>query len=180
MSHEKIVFLDCDGVVNSADYFERVKGTRPDPTNEDEMFAGCVDPEAVKLLDEILERTGAKVVVSSTWRLCHEGFGFITRALHWGSKNQGGPGLIHHRSFIDVTGSEGRVRGNQIDAWLKAHPGVKSFVILDDDSDMEPHMDKLVQTSWKHGLQREHVEQAVKMLGEKKLSALPLFKFEVP
>jgi hypothetical protein len=140
-------------------------GKIPDPKNEDEMFQGMVDPEAVKLLDEILDRTGAQVVVSSTWRLHGNGLARVKRALHWGSKNQGGLGLRNHRRFIDVTGSRsGEPRGLEIDDWLKAHPEVTKFVILDDDSDMEMHMDKLVQTSWQEGLTREHVERAVKML----------------
>jgi hypothetical protein len=41
-------------------------------------------------------------------------------------------------------------------------------VILDDDADMEPHMDRLIQTSWKIGLQDAHMNRAIKMLGRKK------------
>lgn len=166
----KVIFLDCDGVVNGSAFFKRVHGTRPDPKNEEELLAGCVDPDAVRLLDELLERTGAKVVVSSSWRHCHEGFGFIVRALHMGSKGNGGPGLMHQRSFIDITphrSVRGRSRGFEIDDWLLAHPEVEQFVILDDDDDMEMHQKRLVRTTTQLGLQRQHIEQAVKMLEDR-------------
>jgi hypothetical protein len=38
-------------------------------------------------------------------------------------------------------------------------------VILDDDDDMEPYWDRLVQTSWDgNGLEDEHVERAIELL----------------
>ena len=41
---------------------------------------------------------------------------------------------------------------------------MKSFCILDDESDMNPYMDKLVQTTWKTGMTMEHAEEIIKML----------------
>lgn len=41
---------------------------------------------------------------------------------------------------------------------------ITSFVILDDDSDMEPHMDKLVKTDYRKGLQDEEVQKAIRIL----------------
>lgn len=41
---------------------------------------------------------------------------------------------------------------------------IESFVILDDNDDMEPFMDRLVQTSWFAGLTQEDVKKAIKIL----------------
>jgi hypothetical protein len=41
---------------------------------------------------------------------------------------------------------------------------VESFVILDDDADMEHLLPRLVQTSMDDGLQDRHVEKAVEIL----------------
>jgi hypothetical protein len=57
-----------------------------------------------------------------------------------------------------------RCRGNEIQAWLDAVPVVKTFAILDDDSDMGHLLPFLVRTSGQTGLQPEHVEQAIKLL----------------
>ena len=56
----KLLFLDFDGVLNSERFF-RAQGNRYLPEQLDEG--------AVARLNAILARTGAKVIVSSTWRL---------------------------------------------------------------------------------------------------------------
>ena len=55
-------------------------------------------------------------------------------------------------------------RGYEIDFWLRQHPEVDRFVILDDGSDMEMHTHRLVQTDAQEGLLDEHAELAVAML----------------
>ena len=50
----KLIFLDVDGVLNSAEWLE---------TNQ-----GEIDPAKVRLLKQMIDATGAKVVLSSTWR----------------------------------------------------------------------------------------------------------------
>ena len=62
-----------------------------------------------------------------------------------------------------------RHRGTEIDMWLKKWNGepIESFVILDDDIDMKPYMDKLIHTSWKTGLCKKDVDLAIKILNTK-------------
>jgi hypothetical protein len=60
------------------------------------------------------------------------------------------------------------VRGREIEQWLNGpHPksfDIKSFVIIDDDRDMEPFMDRLVQTDTHKGLTKETADQAILLL----------------
>lgn len=56
----KVIFLDVDGVLNNDGYFERTKNEKQ---NRIEL-----DDENIKCLKEIIDLTGAKVVVTSTWK----------------------------------------------------------------------------------------------------------------
>src|ERR1700716_1423697 len=66
-------------------------------------------------------RTKAKVVLSSTWRSDPAG---LFSAKHWGIR------------FIDVIPDmPGKPRRNEILAWLKHHPRVERFAVIDDQDD---------------------------------------------
>lgn len=158
----KLVFLDVDGVLNSGNFFSsgrRVKSHDYDPKNQ-------LDPEAVELLNEIIEATGAKIVISSVWRYNHKPIELREILGAFGFKGQ----------IIGSTprSTESKARGKEIDAWLtesgySRRDPVEKFVILDDDEDMEPHMSRLVRTTWQRGLERSHVERVIEMLGRRGL-----------
>lgn len=161
----KVLFLDIDGVLNHVGAM---------PLGKRRSF----DPACCARLERIVAATDASIVVSSTWRKCVSLFVLKTQLASCGmdvsrvvdmTADLGG-----HR-IKDATGRllERRecVRGVEIDTWLSAHPEVTSFVILDDDADMYPHMARLVQTSWQNGLQDEHVGRAIALLGRKAVAA---------
>ena len=52
----KVIFLDIDGVLNSLDCKEKIEGY---------LF---VEDKKIALLKELIDATGAKIVLSSTWR----------------------------------------------------------------------------------------------------------------
>jgi hypothetical protein len=126
----KIIFLDFDGVLNHHAYYSQGRDTGPGDTN--------LDPKAIALLNKLIEETGAKVVVSSTWRLGRavhelqellEGRGFKGEVIGKTSDMRRGPD------------SDCILRGNEILQWIKECSTVpywdfREYVILDDDSDM--------------------------------------------
>jgi hypothetical protein len=65
----KVIFLDIDGVLNCT--------STPNPRK----FPYIVDAKLLKRFKRLLQRTGAKVVLSSTWRYDPAG---IFSAKHWG------------------------------------------------------------------------------------------------
>jgi hypothetical protein len=141
MSHErKVLFLDIDGVCNSAEFMEN---------NRNPNIGGALglDPFAVVLVKMIVQDTGCDVVLSSTWRLNE-----------W-SRQQVRNEVVE---FVDVTPDlNGKDRGYEIEAWLDAHPEVTRYAILDDDMDMLVHQaPNFFKTTWKEGLTRE-IAQAV-------------------
>lgn len=151
---DRVLFLDIDGVLNSAEWFEKTKDVRSGLSRIDELQE-MLEPRAVALLNDLLASTGAIVVLSSSWRIAY-GMGFIQRAL----MKRGFTGRLR-----DKTPTIGSPRGREIQAWLdRRREPVESFVILDDGSDMLHLSHRLVQTSWGTGLQVEHVERAVVML----------------
>ena len=147
----KVVFLDIDGTLNSSSFLYG-KGERFSSTQADEK----IDPEAVRRLNEITDRTGASIVVSSAWRV-----GKRVADLRGLLKRHGVTGQV-----VGATPVNDRIRGDQIASWM-ANRDVESFVILDDDRDMGDLTWALVKTTHALGLQDEHVAQAIEILGEK-------------
>lgn len=153
----RVIFLDVDGVLNSATLWKRDK-----PKNSTYM-----SPELCVRFKGMLDRLpDVKIVVSSTWRM-----GFYNKIISMLSEYE-----VDSARFIGRTpngckkipGSEHLYssceRGEEIQEWLDENPGVESFVILDDNSDMAHLMPHLVLTTWADGLQDKHVEEIIKRL----------------
>lgn len=159
-----VLFLDIDGVLNS----EQWMLAQPETTN----FIRALDPAAVALLAEIVVRAKARIVVSSSWRRMYsltEIEDILVEA-----------GFPVPCPIIGETPALNRrpdgtwyMRGHEIQEWLDnaakdaTWEKVEAFAILDDDSDMAHLRPQLVQTDFKTGLQRDHVERVVSMLTPK-------------
>lgn len=167
----RVIFLDVDGVLAYEAY-----------RNEE---TANIDLEKVKLLKEICTIADASVVISSSWRGtpnytpdCYYTLISILQAN--GIKVLGNtPHLIKTDSnrcqLIFLTELEiekeefGTGTAAEIQEWLCKHKEVTSFVILDDlDLSWKKYgYDTYwIQPTWfgNGGLQREHVEQAIKLL----------------
>jgi len=134
----RIIFLDIDGVLNVI------------PQGHDE-YGAIFHPHFVDNLKRIVDETGAKIVISSSWR--HSGF--LAMKEMWAFRNLPGEFLDITPSHIDMDRNlpfmERLERGSEIQEWLDNHPEVTSYVILDDDTDMLPsQIDNFVQTSENH------------------------------
>jgi len=136
----KIIFLDIDGVLNCK--------LTPNPRK----FPYVVDPKLLKRLKRIIHRTHAKVVLSSTWRYDPAG---IFSANHWGIP------------FIDVIPDmPENPRRDEILAWLRHHPDVKRYVVIDDEDDELDEL-PLFQPSANSGLTNEIVKGVTNYLNGK-------------
>lgn len=150
----KIIFVDIDGVLVTWDSLHR--------WSKFGHKGAMMEPECSKILNEILEETGASIVVSSSWR--------IGRTMEQLEKelSEGG---VNTATLIDKTPRrQDSKRGLEIQEWLRNQAFVTlnpidKFVILDDEiSDMDPLKHLVVQTSMEKGLTKEHKEQIIKML----------------
>lgn len=151
----KVIFTDVDGVLN--------EDSTPTRTKSRVIF---IDQEKLLRLKKIVDATGAKIVLSSTWRYDrndpkHNGdFLELQEAFHR-------VGL----EFFDYTPVDaiGIRRGMEIRAWLGLHRGeVDRFVILDDEVfDFEERglLPYLIKTEFgEGGLTEGHVRETIKML----------------
>lgn len=141
-----ILFLDVDGVLNC----------------EASWTLDMLDVDCCRRLLAMLDRTGAKIVLSSSWR--------------------GMPGLEERLAKYGVMayvigrtprlGGPDRVRGDEIADWLRHHPAELGengrWAIVDDDSDMLPEqMPRFVQTNFMDGgLQDDHCNRLAALLTE--------------
>lgn len=159
----KVVFLDIDGVLCTPRACFAVG---------DKGIFSYLDPIACLLLKRLLVETGAKLVISSTWRKLHPGTSFDAIL----SAACPGLGTFVYYPFADEekrkdwrTKDLPGQRGGEIQEWLDRHPEVTHFVILDDDSDMLHLKDKLVQTDAYDGLGFRDYRKARAILLEEKL-----------
>jgi hypothetical protein len=140
METKKILFLDFDDVLNTAETLER-----------GELFESA----NVDVLNKVVDRTDAGIVVTSMWRV-----GATVEELEDLLVSAG----VHATGR--VVGStpclEEETRGTEIRAWLKqAAVPISRFVILDNRNDMGSFRNCLVQTDPKCGLVLGQVEEIV-------------------
>lgn len=147
----RVVFLDIDGVLNNTEFFKR-RGHEKDLHGPD-----MLDPENMEILNEILKKTGAVVVLSASSRH-YKPLDEIASVF----KQRGFDGIIHDRT--PELWDEGR--GKEIQTWLDANP-CSAYVVLDDDvADMAHMRCRQVKTSiHEGGLQDYHVKQVCDLLG---------------
>lgn len=124
-----VIFLDIDGVLNSA---------RMDWSKFE------MQPELVARMNDLVKRTGAYVVLSSSWR-----------------SNPNWPQTMRDCGldfeFLDCTPRNSRgTRGQEIYSWLKKNRDITNYAILDDDGDMLAlQKSHFFQTDWEMGLTQE-------------------------
>lgn len=154
----KIIFLDVDGVLNCKSTKERF--------NE---YIG-VEQSKISLLKEIVEATGAKIVLSSTWRLnmlwYKQGISVKLDEYNYLVNELAKQGL----TIFDITPShKDSWRGREIQEWLDTTTEkIDGYVVIDDDTyDIaKEHRGHLLMTSWKHGLKPNAVKIAIDILNK--------------
>jgi HAD domain in Swiss Army Knife RNA repair proteins len=105
----KAIFLDIDGVLNSEE------------THNPRRFPYFVDGRLLDRFTELVRNTGAAVVLSSTWRV--DPIGLLAAK-------------YYQVLFDDVCPDlPGAPRCEEVITWLRQHPEVTRYVVLDDDDD---------------------------------------------
>jgi len=161
----KIIFLDIDGVLNCEngyrnDYCKYVDWVSKKGAKEHHQ---AFYPKSKDLLNKLIKETGAKIVITSTWRF--SGIEFIRGV--WEQEKMEGeiigmtPALNFRGGGIKIFDASNQdeeaytiPRGCEIEYWLKVNKfshiywstefqqesidrsGIENYIIIDDDSDM--------------------------------------------
>jgi hypothetical protein len=126
----KVLFLDIDGVINShrtltvaagpSEFGGKPRGNGfPHDFSASDMSK--FDHVAIGLIRQVCIETDASIVLSSAWRILFSPFE-VANGLDL-------PIFARTPSLIGC-------RGDEIAAWLAAHPEVESYAIVDDSGDM--------------------------------------------
>ena len=143
----KIIFLDHDGVICLSQQFGGRRKKQMKVENRKLSWTAMnfpvncrfdnFDKKAIKVLNEILEETGAEIVVSSDWKNWatveemgeyYEEQGIIKKPIDFTPWSYTLPKTIEWHPDWDLEGS----RSLEIQEWLKNHPEVTNWVSIDD------------------------------------------------
>ena len=141
---KKVIFLDCDGVINNATTYH-------DQYDGDHTSMYLIDDILLDRVKTIQEQTVADIVLSSSWRHSPEAIDTLKKK-----------GL----KIIDITPFVWDKRGYEVDKWLQSHPEYYDYVILDDivfwflpcQSSHIIHTDQIV------GITEEDMKEAIDIL----------------
>lgn len=153
----KIIFLDIDGVLNSARY---------DKNKSD--YDSNIDVSRLELVKTLIDCTGADIVLSSSWRSHWDPEGKDTNET---GRELEGIFKQYGIKLFDKTPSLGGNRSKEIRAWLSRREDIESFVIIDDIKfgwgDLE---DYVVKTDYRIGnaLEQTHISKAIEILTKEK------------
>lgn len=154
----KVIFLDVDGVLNSDEYFDKIKNLNIDGIQSE------IDVEKIKLLNIAINETKVKIVLTSSWRYTRNAQELRKLLSEYGISTDSTP-------FIQ------NERGLEIKQYLYEHPDVEDFVIVDDeifDSYNDELVKKLVKISngnghnFGEGLLPKDIDEIIKRLGRNK------------
>jgi hypothetical protein len=173
---DKLVFLDFDGVLNNSEF--AAHQYKNDESAQDSMGLDLFDPKAIEYMNRIIDATGAKIVITSSWRY----LGLAKLQKLW--KERGLHGEIIGMTSLHVVdelilekGTEwleretnGSPRSEEIAHWLKTYDinatyGINANYVILDDLPMPKELHALaIQVNPQFGLTDQHVKQAIKIL----------------
>lgn len=138
-----IIFLDIDGVLAALDDLHKGRLEK----RGDEAFRYGFSPQCVDVLNDVVKQTGARVVISSSWRM----FGF-DRLKAFIAKQGVVCDVIGMTPYVKFSGT---ARGREIRAWIDDNKYDGAFAVVDDEVyDISEYFDTglICQTDGQAGL----------------------------
>ena len=156
----KIIFLDFDGVITTAESSYRI------------------DPDKCNMIKEICDATDASIVISSSWRMSdlektieaitNEEIVYGNQPFTIPERVVGVTNRMYSCKYGVADERYGVCRGVEIDRYIVDHPEITNYVILDDDMDMLlTQKDNFIQTDGYDGISNKDVIKAIKILNKK-------------
>ncbi|WP_238885436.1 HAD domain-containing protein [Clostridium sp. YIM B02551] len=156
----KVIFLDIDGVLNSEEFFLNNKNQ-------------VIDKNCVSILKNIVDTTGAVIVMSSGWKLwfdddmmpqddysksLYEILCEFDIKLFGKTPDFSNEEIITRKTFSHV-------KAKEIKVWLNEHEDIDKYVVIDDldmkDEEINTH---LVRINGKTGITEEYAKAVIDMI----------------
>ncbi|APD06606.1 hypothetical protein UJ101_01077 [Flavobacteriaceae bacterium UJ101] len=128
----KVIFLDIDGVLNNLNWFKSEKYREFEIGDSRANF----DPTAIELLNKLIQKTDAHIVISSAWRTLYSIKDLEALFIQVGFKGK----IIGKTDALqDPSSNNPAPRGYEILQWVKNYQSKRKkplqYVILDDYND---------------------------------------------
>ncbi len=183
----KIIFLDIDGVLNCENAYKKGECQYVEWINhrgdKDHHQSFC--SWSKEWLNKLIDETGAKIVISSTWR--HSGIEYMQSI--WKHEKMSGEIIGITPDFRWKAEGYTPPRGCEIDKWLEDNDfshinwdkdyqlkyinksGIENYIIIDDDADMlysqrNHFVHVLPSPRNKNGFDEKHYKEALKKLNK--------------
>ena len=177
---DRFIFLDIDGVLNGdreysalrkalrqeglIPYKGFVRDLKPEHAKKEHLLA-LLAPDMVNLLNRLIEATGAKIILSSTWRSPENNWGFDAEPILREAGLQGEIiGKTPRKMSMDSRGAEIALKIQEMGL------AENQYIILDDDPDtrdarkLTGHKNRWIRTSEAEGLTERHLQQALELM----------------
>ena len=145
----RVVFLDYDGVVNNIIWDK--EGKRADYGSASSKTVN--DFQAVQWVSEFCQKFGYDIVVSSTWRVWE----WYKEAL-WNGGLRDGINIVGRTPVLYK-----HSRGDEIAQYIKEHPEIEEYIIIDDENDFKNYpemLERFVQCTTNQGFNYEEFHKA--------------------
>lgn len=149
----KIIFLDFDGVLNCRRYRE----------NSLSYYEDYIDESRMLLLKYIVDKTGAKIVLTTTWRMYWDNSYLVD---YEETQRMNNIFAKYGLEIYSKTSNYEENRDYEITMWISEN-NIKQYVILDDIDFGWSNLNRehFVQTDdEKDGLDEEQVQKAIDIL----------------
>lgn len=159
----KVIFLDIDGVINSEDFAIWIH-EHPEFCENGGHF--WIDPQKIDMIVNLCEETGAKLVISSSWR------GWSLRSTledfsTYRDLSRLNPYIVGVTPRFYMNSKMYMSRGDEIQYYLSTDQSITHYCIVDDDNDMlDSQKDNFVRTDFQTGLTMEDVEKIKNILNK--------------
>jgi len=126
----KLIFLDIDGVLNTSETFKK----RYYDYKKTGVYNLEIDEFRLNYLKEIIEKTNAKIVLSSTWRGYFKKIDEKIVPVHYKGEQLKNMFEKYELDIYDITSyDKNRYRENEIMEYLEKKEDVESFIVIDDE-----------------------------------------------
>lgn len=172
----KVIFLDVEGVLNTRETYERAYRLYGHTT----MIDLEIDKFRLGYLKQIIDETGAKIVLSSSFRYFFRKENDVVYPTSFKGKKLYDNFKRYEIEIYDTTPITMGSREEQIKEWLSNRDDIESFIIIDDDANnFDELYPNLIQTSTMKrnyltsfmkesiGLCERHIPEAIDSLNQK-------------